>query len=361
MPKSKPAHMPHSLPATATPGRMTTALRVSGASAAPSGEAARVVTRDRRRSVPPRGRAPTPGEARGTTGLAGLAVPLLILLAALIPGLAEAHGFAGKRFFPVTLNFRDPISNEEFDTLYGHVDNQGRGIDATDADSLSVYYSKRVTPSVALSVGGQYDILSPHAGAKQYGFRTLNFAGKFIGHIDPEDESVWSYGVTAQVGGYGSAALDYSTVTPTLYFGKGLGNLPEHMKLLRPLAVTGAIGVQVPTHGQVSRNLVTDFSLQYSDPYLQSFVTHNGLPALLRNSVFLVELPITTCLDQGCKGQYTGTVNPGIALVNFAGQIAVEASIPLNDRTGNSVGVLLQAHMYLDNLFPHTIGKSIFQ
>jgi hypothetical protein len=39
----------------------------------------------------------------------------------------------------------------------------------------------------------------------------------------------------------------YSLVTPTFYFGKGFGELPESMFWARPFAVTGQVGYQIPT------------------------------------------------------------------------------------------------------------------
>jgi hypothetical protein len=38
----------------------------------------------------------------------------------------------------------------------------------------------------------------------------------------------------------------------------------------------------------------------------------------------------------------------------------VEVVVPINERTGNNVGVIAQLHFYLDDLFPHTLGHSIF-
>lgn len=287
------------------------------------------------------------------------AFPILVALTLLMPCLASAHGFVGKRFFPVTLTFRDPIANEEFDTLFNHTDNVGRYGEARNVNNVEVYYSKRITPKVALSIGTSYDNINPHFGSSQHGFRSLNIAGKFIGHIDPESEFVWSYGVNAVLNGFGSVGPNYNVYTPTFYFGKGFGNV-SGMKALRPFAVTGALGVDIPSHADVSHNLVSDFSLQYNNTYPESFMQRPGVPSFLKNSIFLVELPVTTCLDQSCRGQATATINPGIALVNFAGQIALEGTLPVNSHTGNSVGVLVQAHLYLDNLFPDSIGKPFF-
>src|SRR5205823_4185656 len=82
------------------------------------------------------------------------------------------------------------------------------------------------------------------------------------------------------------AAESFSTFTPTLFFGKGFGDLPQDVKFLRPLAVTGLVGVGIPSRAstttvsdegdaEVERHphtLEWGFAVEYSVPYLQSFV-----------------------------------------------------------------------------------------
>lgn len=95
---------------------------------------------------------------------------------------------------------------------------------------------------------------------------------------------------TVDVGGdsYGSTA-------PTIYAGKGLGDLP--IGLLRPLAVTGELSYVIPDR---RLNSAADnngnpyawsagFSVQYSIPYLQSQVKDFGLPKFIGRLVPLVE------------------------------------------------------------------------
>ena len=38
----------------------------------------------------------------------------------------------------------------------------------------------------------------------------------------------------------------------------------------------------------------------------------------------------------------------------------VEAIVPINGRTGDNVGVIAQLHFYLDDLFPHSLGRPLF-
>jgi len=286
----------------------------------------------------------------------------LILLALAATDTAYAHGFAGKRFFPATLTFDDPFTQDEFDVLYNTMPNVNEDGESVDVNSLDVEYAKSITPGIALSVGTAYNRLKFADGSSQHGFDNIELSGKFMGQVYEESESVWSYGLDIDLGGTSSHGIgeDFTVYSPSFYFGKGLGNVFDTSSYLRPLAFTGKIAVALPDQSDQPRSLDTAFSVQYSLTYLESFVKDVGLPQALRNALLLVELPLQTCLNQGCDGDMTGTVNPGIIFFNKSGQLSVEAVIPANNRTGDSVGALLQLHLYLDDLFPHTLGKPIF-
>ena len=47
-------------------------------------------------------------------------------------------------------------------------------------------------------------------------------------------------------------------------------------------------------------------------------------------------------------------------MVHCYGQFGIEAQIPVNRASGNHVGVLLDAHLYFDDLFPGSLGKPLF-
>jgi len=286
----------------------------------------------------------------------------LILLALAATDTAYAHGFAGKRFFPATLTFDDPFTQDEFDVLYNTMPNVNEDGESVDVNSLDVEYAKSITPGIALSVGTAYNRLKFADGSSQHGFDNIELSGKFMGQVYEESESVWSYGLDIDLGGTSSHGIgeDFTVYSPSFYFGKGLGNVFDTTSYLRPLAFTGKIAVALPDQSDQPRSLDTAFSVQYSLTYLESFVKDVGLPQALRNALLLVELPLQTCLNQGCDGDMTGTVNPGIIFFNKSGQLSVEAVIPANNRTGDSVGALLQLHLYLDDLFPNTLGKPIF-
>ena len=97
-------------------------------------------------------------------------------------------------------------------------------------------------------------------------------------------------------------------------------------------------------------------------PYLKSAVYDFGLPDFVNRLIPIVEgsfrTPVANFAGTGLIT--TGTINPGVIWVGNYFQVGVEATIPVNRDSGRSVGMLAQLHLYLDDLFPTTIGKPLF-
>jgi len=73
----------------------------------------------------------------------------------------------------------------------------------------------------------------------------------------------------------------------------------------------------------------------------------------------LVEAKLSTPVANFSGGESTtGTINPGIIYVAKTYQFGVEAILPVN-RAGDGVGVIGQLDLYLDDLFPKSIGKPL--
>jgi hypothetical protein len=121
--------------------------------------------------------------------------------------------------------------------------------------------------------------------------------------------------------------------------------------------LSGARSVDVERHPDV---LEWGFALEYSVIYLQSQVQDMHLRAPFDRLIPLVEFALETSLNRGSRRQTTGTVNPGIIWAGRYCQFGVEAVVPINQRTGNNVGVIAQLHFYLDDLFPHSVGRPLF-
>ena len=54
-----------------------------------------------------------------------------------------------------------------------------------------------------------------------------------------------------------------------------------------------------------------------------------------------------------------GTINPGVIWAGTYFQVGAEAVFPVNHASGTGVGFLGQLHLYLDDMFPTTIGRPL--
>ena len=291
---------------------------------------------------------------------------------------ALAHGFAGKRFFPATLATDDPFVADELSlpTISSRKLPANGDEPATRETDFSVDVSKRVTDNLGIGFGATYKRLAPDGSDAQRGFDNLAASFKYKFYQSDEHETILSAGIDWDIGNSGSkrvGAESFSTFTPTLFFGKGFGDLPADMKYLRPFAVTGLVGYGIPSRASTittsdegedtierhPHTLQWGVAVEYSLPYLQSFVQDFGLREPFNRMIPVVEFAMSTALDRGASGT-TGTVNPGVIWAGQYVQLAVEAVIPVNSRSGNRTGWIAQVHFFLDDLFPTSIGRPIF-
>jgi hypothetical protein len=297
------------------------------------------------------------------------------------PETISAHGFAGSRFFPATLSTDDPFVNDELSlpTVSSIVTSEESGTRETE---ISADIAKRITPNFGVEIGESFIVLKPHGERSANGFGNLELGAKYEFFENDEHETILSLGADVEVGGTGGkqvGADTFSTWTPALFFGKGFGDLPNALSFLKPLAVTGAVGVAIPTSAstrtvtlndatgereiEIERNpdvLEWGFALEYSLIYLQEQVKDIGLRAPFDRLIPLVEFPLETPLNRGDEGLTTGTINPGIIWSGKYFQVGAEAVIPVNERTGSNVGFIAQLHFYLDDLFPKSLGRPLF-
>src|SRR5438309_7691543 len=189
------------------------------------------------------------------TALSGLALALVP------PGGATAHEIVGNRFFPATLGIDDPGVNDELSLPT--VANFKTGDDPSFRQrDFSGEFSKRITEAFAISFGSTFSSFAASGGPTGLGasgFQNLETTFKYRLFRDPEHEFVMSVGLSVEWGGTGSQSVGadpFNTYTPTLYFGKGFGDLPDTFSWLRPVAITGQVGYAIP-----GRNFTTTFGI----------------------------------------------------------------------------------------------------
>jgi hypothetical protein len=296
---------------------------------------------------------------------------------------AQAHGLIGKRFFPATLAIDDPFVADELSLpTISHIKLRGDDESPPTRDTtISAEFSKRLSRDFGFSLGGAYKILDPDGGSQLTGFDNMEVSLKYVFFKSEEHETLISAGVSWDVGGTGSkkvGAESFDTVTPTLFFGKGFGDLPDSLDYVKPFALTGSIGLALPTRryneirttevdGTVTsdreKNITTvqwGFSFQYNLQYLQSYVRDVGLPQPFSRMIPIVELALETPTNDPKTSRTTGTVNPGIIWFGKYIQLGLEAVVPINTASGKNVGVLGQVHFYLDDILPQVFSWTPF-
>lgn len=295
--------------------------------------------------------------AAGLTALAGLPLTLS-------PYPADAHGIAGDRVFPATLTFDDPAVADELALPTVQWLEDADGVHGT---GYSFEYAKTITPNLGFSIEGGWLQNAPGAS----GFDNIETTLKYMLLNNAEHEFILSVGLSVEWGGTGNSKVvdGYTTISPNLYFGKGFGDLPDSLALLRPFAVTGQLGYGFPTQltdpltGEQNARVVTwGLSLQYSLPYLNQHVREmTGAPDFLKQLTPIVEASFETPASNIGDGPRltTGTINPGVIWSNGAVQLGFEALIPINAASGRHVGVIGQLHFFLDDILPSTLGKPL--
>jgi len=306
-------------------------------------------------------------------------IAALALLGCAASGSASAHCIIGNRFFPATLTVDDPCVADELSlpTIAGF--KNGDDPSAQELD-ISGEYSKTITENFGVSFEEAWIHLDIPGEGTRSGFDNLGTSFKYQFVRDAEGEQAMSIALDVDWGGTGSKSVDaepFTTLVPTLFYGKGFGFMPDSVAFLKPFAVTAQLGYAIPTKSSVTevdedtelpgqtpnpRVLVWGGTLQYSMPYLKSAVRDLGLPGCINHLIPLVEVNLESeVANFSGEERTTGTVNPGVLYVGDKFQLGAEAIIPINRASGDNVGVVGQLHLYLDDIFPNSLGKPLFQ
>ncbi len=321
-----------------------------------------------------------------------VALPRSACAAALLcaaPQAALAHAIAGARVFPVTLTLDDPGVADEATLPQFNEQRSGAqgGPGPVETVNLGLEYDKRITRNIGFVLNDSFTVAHTEHDKTRTGWQNLVVTGKGTVLVDAPHELIVSLGVIRTFGHTGTAhvgAAEYGATAPTIYLGKGLGDLP--VQALRPFAVTGELSYSVADRELKSvappppASLTTigagaaavtqfnngyanrwsgGFSLQYSIPYLQSQVRDTGMAPFFRHLVPLVEVAWSSPAASPGNQPAQFTVAPGAIWLGRAYQVGLEALIPGNKAAGSNVGVILQLHLFLDDLLPNSLGRPI--
>jgi hypothetical protein len=312
-----------------------------------------------------------------------LAAALLTAGAFSLPGQALANADCGPRLFPVTLTLDDPGVGDEAalpTVSYQHFGNNT----ATPGDDTTVSFNmnKRLTENFMLGVGDgyNYNAVPLQLGKNQTGWQDLQLLAKWQDCVSPEHEFMFSLGVIRELGGTGtvSAGADqYGYTAPAIYAGKGFGDLSN--PALRPLAITGELYHIWSDHGFAAETVTNPmtglttsrgngtsanswlgaFSLQYSLLYSREHMKEIDLPPWLGGLIPLVEFDWVSSSGKPTNVQNAWRAAPGVIYEAKGYEVAVEAQVPLGRSAGTNLGVIVQFYIFLDDLYPNSIGKPL--
>ena len=275
---------------------------------------------------------------------------------------AHAHAVCGARIFPSTQAIDDPGVTDEL-TLPS-VTWLPKNSDGVQELDIGGEWAKTILPNFAISVGGGATWLHPRG----FGWDFVETETKYQFMCIPRLEFMASAGFSVEWGGSatGSQIGEPNMYSPVLDVGLGFGALPQSMNLVRPFAITGEVSTTTPGQAVWGDEIFPTtfnwgFSLQYSLPYYNSNVGEIGND-FFKHLIPTVEFAFSTPTAHAEEGTWgtTGAIQPGVVYMADKWQIAVEAVIPVNGASGHGAGVVASLDLFLDDIFPNTVGKPIF-
>jgi hypothetical protein len=284
-----------------------------------------------------------------------------IVLGGFMTARAHAHGVVGQR------SFIEPFITEDVNPKNEFVVARPEWDHSRDGRTLSLGFGleKKISDRFSLTLDSEWDDITPKPRDEPHasGFNNLGITLKYAFFINPEHEAITSVALestaptgTEQVG----AEKDWS-FKPFLLYGKGAGDLPNTLKYLRPLAVQGDAGFEISTDHDRTTTLAHNIAVEYSIPYLQSFVRDFGLRwpfnALIADTEFNFE--------HGVNGEEHGKtaafVTPGFVYMDRYVEVGVAGRFPLNARAHEELdwGIVWIVDIFIDDIFPWTRWQPI--
>jgi hypothetical protein len=286
-----------------------------------------------------------------------------VLLCGLTAGVAHAHGVVGQRSFIEPFITEDVNPKNEFVIGRPEWDHsrEGRTLD------LGFGLEKKISDRFSLTLDSSWIDITPKPADEPHesGFANLGITLKYAFFIDPAHEAIASAALesTAPTGSPDVGAEPDWSFKPFLLYGKGFGDLPGAgaVKYLRPFAIQGDAGFEVAVDRDRTTTLAHNIAVEYSIPYLQSFVRDFGLRWPLRNLIADGEFNFEHGVNGGDQGKAAVFATPGIVYMDRYVEVGVAGRFPLNQRAHDELdwGIIWIVDLFIDDIFPWTRWQPI--
>lgn len=222
-------------------------------------------------------------------------------------------------------------------------------------------FDKTITEDLSVGVVDGWGSLGQVGGKPNYGWQNFQALIRYRAYESEPHEFLFTVGAVREFGGTGAEgveALPWGATTPTLAFGKGLGDLD--IGVLRPFEIAGTLGYQLSDSAPRPNLLLTGFAIGYSMPYLESEVQTLALPQFLRGLTPLVEFLFVNPMGRAYGNDPTGTIAPGFNYAGEGWEVNANLLVPTTRATALGLGVRAQLTISLDYFFSNTIGRPLF-
>ncbi len=282
-----------------------------------------------------------------------------VVLCGLAATSAHAHGVVGQR------SFIEPFVTEDVNPKNEFVIARPEWDEGRDGRTFTLGFGleKKLSDRFSITLDSSWLDTSPVDGPHETGFGNLNATLKYAFFIDPAHEAITSIALesaaptgTRRVGAEGDWAFK-----PFFLYGKGFGDLPRALNYLRPLAVQGDAGFEVSTDHDRSTKFAHNIAVEYSIPYLQSFVRDFGVGWPFRNLIADVEFNFEHGVNGAEHGKTAAFATPGIVYMDRWVEVGVAGRFPLNQHTSQELdwGVIGIVDLFIDDILPWTRWQPI--
>jgi hypothetical protein len=266
---------------------------------------------------------------------------------------AFAHGIVGQR------SFIEPFITEDANPKNEFVIARPEWDESRDARSLGLGFGleKKLSDRFSITLDSEWDSISPRDPDEPQatGFNNLGITLKDAFYLSPPHEFIVSGALeaTAPTGTTDVDAERDRSFNPFLLYGKGFGDLPRSVQYLRPFAVQGDVGCEVSIDHDRSTTVAHNIVLEYSIPYLQSFVRDVGLGWPLNDFVPVTEFNFEHGVNGEERGKSRIFATPGLVYMDRYVELGMAGRFPLNDRAHQDLdwGLIWIVDLFLDDIF----------
>ncbi|MFQ5913864.1 MAG: hypothetical protein ACE5JS_11830 [Nitrospinota bacterium] len=293
--------------------------------------------------------------------LTGLLAALVATLVLATSTAASAHGIVGPRLFP------EPFATEDANPANEFVIAKPSYLPTEEGHEFEYEFLVEKTIFERTSIGFESGyVREKEEEESESGFENLEVFIKQAFFKSPMHEFIFSGILAGEIntGDEDIGAEELPAVEVRFSVGKGLGDIPDNLKYLRPISIQADSGITIPigsgTEEETADVLSYNFTLVYSMLYLATMVKDLGLPYFFNRLFPVVEFNFQTTLQGPEREGTSGFIRPGFFWVGKFFEAGLAANVPIDNEESDGTGFVGIFTIFLDDVFP-ALRKPLFK